>query len=177
MTNSKPPALNILLEANDEACTKYAQWNPGNKGRYCQNHFWLWQQQINTHHPVDDRMVADNEGIIVNTSTRVCQEESFWDQATMQARSTNPVDPRRENNGIIVNESIRIQEEESICCFPNQHCQGEPPKIIPREWKQQQTIMTMTLMHPLAFSKRKRLSLHQARHNFLWMRIGFYVKP
>jgi hypothetical protein len=56
-----------------EACKKFGQWTPGNSELYCQKHFQLWQQQINTCHPGDDRMGAHNNDIIVDWSTSIRQ--------------------------------------------------------------------------------------------------------
>ena len=79
---------------------------------------------------------AHNDGIIVGASTSVCQEEMNVNQPSMQQRSTNPVDTRRNNDGMIVNESISVQQEESIVTQITvqprsaiQHCQHEPPII------------------------------------------------
>ncbi len=58
-----------------EACEKFVQWTPGNSKHYCQKHFQLWQQQINTHHLGDDRTGVHNNGIIVNASTSIWQQE------------------------------------------------------------------------------------------------------
>jgi hypothetical protein len=97
-----------------EACKKNAQWTPGNSERYCQKHFRLWQQQINTCHPGDDIMGAHNNGIIINASTSIRQEEMNGNQPSAQPRSANPVDTSTHNDGIIVNEPISIQQEQSI---------------------------------------------------------------
>jgi hypothetical protein len=97
-----------------EACMKFAQWAPGNSESFCQKHFRLWQQQINTHYPGDDRTAAHNDGIIINASTSVWQEAMNGDQLFMQPCSANPVDTTRHNNGMIVNESIRAAHNDSI---------------------------------------------------------------
>jgi hypothetical protein len=49
---------------DSEACIKFAQWTPGNSECFCQKHFRLCQQQINTRHPGDDRTAAHNDGCI-----------------------------------------------------------------------------------------------------------------
>ncbi len=66
-----------------EACKKFAQWTPGNSERYCQKHFRLWQQQINTRCPGDDRTRAHNDGIIVNASTSIWQQEMNGNQPSV----------------------------------------------------------------------------------------------
>jgi hypothetical protein len=63
-----------------EACMKFAQWTPGNSERFCQEHFPLWQRQINTCHPGDDRTAAHNDGIIIDASTSIQQEEMNGNQ-------------------------------------------------------------------------------------------------
>jgi hypothetical protein len=55
-------------------------------------------------------MVSHNNGIIVNVSTSIWQEEMNRDQPSMQPCSTNPVDTTRHNNGMIINESIRAAQ-------------------------------------------------------------------
>jgi hypothetical protein len=57
------------------ACKKIAQWTPGNSEHYCQKHFRLWQQQINTCRLGDDRTGAHNDGIIVDASNSIWQQE------------------------------------------------------------------------------------------------------
>ncbi len=99
---------------DSEACKKIAQWTPGNSERYCQKHVWLWQQQINTCRPGDDRTGAHNNGIIVDASTSIWQQEKNGNQPSMQPCSANPVDTITHNNGIIVNESISVQQEQWI---------------------------------------------------------------
>jgi hypothetical protein len=59
-------------------------------------------------------MAAHNNGIIVNASTSIWQEEMNGDQPSTQPRSTNPVDTTRHNNGMIVNESIRAAHNDGI---------------------------------------------------------------
>ncbi len=127
---------------------------------------------------------AHNDGIIFNASTSIRQEEMNGDQPSTQPCSANPVDTRRNNNGMIVNKSISVQQEESIVhqetvqpCSAIQHCQNESPNINPQEWKEQQTIMTFTSVHPLAFSRRKGLLLNQTKNNFPRMMICISVKP
>ena len=68
----------------------------------------LWQQQISTCHPGDDRTAVHNDGIIVDASTSVWQEEMNGDQLFGQPPSTNPVDMTRHIDGMIINESIRV---------------------------------------------------------------------
>jgi hypothetical protein len=97
-----------------EACMKFAQCTPGNSEHFCQKHFQLWQQQINTCHLGGDRTTAHNNGIIVNASTSVRQEEMNGDQPSAQPRSANPVDTTRHNDGMIVNEYIRAAHNDGI---------------------------------------------------------------
>jgi hypothetical protein len=80
--------------------------------------------------------VAHNDGIIIGASTSIRQEETNGDQLSMQPRSANSVDTRRNNNGMIINESIIVQQEESIVTQATvhprstiQHCQNELPNI------------------------------------------------
>jgi hypothetical protein len=101
-------------EVDGEACMKFAQRTPGNSERYCQKHFQLWQQEIYIPHPGDDRTGAHNDGIIVDASTSIRQQEINGNQPSAQPRSANPVDTSTHNDGIIVNEPIRIQQEQSI---------------------------------------------------------------
>jgi hypothetical protein len=54
-----------------EAFKKNVQLTPGTSERYCQKHFRLWQQQIDTRCPGDDRTGAHNNGIIVDASTSI----------------------------------------------------------------------------------------------------------
>jgi hypothetical protein len=97
-----------------EACMKFVHWTPGNSESFCQKHFRLWQWQINTRHPGYDRTAAHNDGIIIDASTSVLQEEMNWDQPSTQPRSANPVDTTRHNNGMTVNESIRAAHTNGI---------------------------------------------------------------
>ncbi len=97
-----------------EACKKIVQWTPGNSERYCQKQFQLWQQQINTRQPGDDRMGAHNNGTIDNASTSIRQQEMNGNQPFAQPDSANPVDTSTHNNGMIVNEPISAQQEQSI---------------------------------------------------------------
>jgi len=119
-----------------EACKKNVQRTPGNSERYCQKHFRLWQQQINTHRPGDDRTGAHNDGIIVDASTSIRQQEMNGNQPSAQPHSVNTVDTSTHNDGIIVNEPINIQQEQSIVTQETvqphsviQHSQHEPPNI------------------------------------------------
>jgi hypothetical protein len=105
-------------------------------------------------------------------------------QPSLQPCSANQLDTSTHTNGIIVNVPISVQQEQSIVTQETvqlhsviQHSQHEPPNIDSARVKQQQTIMTITLMHLLAWSKRKGLSLHQPRNNFPRMRICISVKP
>ncbi len=59
-------------------------------------------------------MAAHNDGIIVNASTSVWQEEMNGDQPSVQPCSTNLVDTARHNNGMIVNEFIRVAHNDGI---------------------------------------------------------------
>jgi hypothetical protein len=77
-------------------------------------HFQMWQQQINTRHPGDDRMAAHNNGIIVHASTSFRQEEMNGNQPSAQPRSVNPVYTPRHNDDMIVNESIRVAHNNDI---------------------------------------------------------------
>ncbi len=79
--------------------------------RYCQKHFLLWQQQINSRCLGDDRTGAHNAGIIIDASR---QQEMNGNQPSAQPRSANPVDTNTHHDGIIVNEPISIQQEQSI---------------------------------------------------------------
>jgi hypothetical protein len=63
-----------------EVCKKIVQWIPGNSERYCQKHFQLWQQQINTCHSGDDRTGVHNDGIIDDASTSIRQQEMNGNQ-------------------------------------------------------------------------------------------------
>jgi hypothetical protein len=99
---------------DSEACKKNVQWTPGNSECYCQKYFRLWQQQINTRHLGDDRTGAHNNGIILNASTSIWQQEMNHNQLFAQPCSTNPVDTSTHNDGIIVNELISVQQEQSI---------------------------------------------------------------
>ncbi len=104
-------------------------------------------------------------------------------QPSTQPHSTNPVNTSTHNDGIIVNEPISVQQEQLIVTqetvqphwfsIVNMNHQI----LILQEWKHQQTILTITSMHLLAFSKWKGLLLHQPRNNFPWMRICVSVKP
>jgi hypothetical protein len=121
---------------NGEARKKKLQWTPGNSECYCQKHLQLWQQQINTCRPGDDRTRAHNNGIIVDASTSIWQQEMNGNQPSAQSCSTNPVDTSTLNDGIIVNEPISIQQEQSIVTQETvqphsmiQHSQHEPPNI------------------------------------------------
>ncbi len=115
---------------------KFAQWTPGNSEHFFQKHFQLWQQQINTRHPGDDRMVAHNDCIIIDASTSIWQEEMNGDQPSMQPCSTNPVDTTRHNNGMIVNESIRVAHNNGIIVgastsVPQDELNGDQPSAQP----------------------------------------------
>ncbi len=119
-----------------EACNKIVQWTPGNSERYCQKKNWLWQQQINTRHPGYDRTGAHNDGIIVDASTSIRQQEMNGNQPCAQPRFVNPVDTSTQNDGIIVDEPIRVQQEQSIVTQETlqphsviQHSQHELPNI------------------------------------------------
>jgi hypothetical protein len=97
---------------------------------------WLWQQQIHTCRPGDDRTGAHNKLIIVNASTSIQQQEINGNQPSAQPRSANTVDTSTHNNGIIVNEPISVQQEQSIITQETvqphsviQHSQHELPNI------------------------------------------------
>jgi hypothetical protein len=128
--------LKCRYVVDGEACKKFAQWIPGNSERYCQKHFQLWQQQVNTRHLGDDRTGAHNNGIIMDESTSIWQQEMNGNQPFAQPRSANPVDTSTHNNGIIVKEPISIQQEQSIVTQETvqphsviQRSQHEPPNI------------------------------------------------
>ncbi len=59
-------------------------------------------------------MAAHNNGIIVNASTSIWQDEMNGDQPSAPPHSTNPVDTTRHNNGMIINESIRVVHNDGI---------------------------------------------------------------
>ncbi len=59
-------------------------------------------------------MAAHNDGIIVDASTSIWQEEMNGDQLSVQPRSANPVDTTRHNDGMIFNESIRAAHNNGI---------------------------------------------------------------
>jgi hypothetical protein len=121
---------------DSEACKKIAQWTPGNSECYCQKHFQLWQQQIYTRRRGDDRTGAHNDGIIIDSSTSIRQQEVNGNQPSAQPRSANPVDTSIHNDDIIVIEPISVQQEQSIVTQETvqphsviQHSQHEPPNI------------------------------------------------
>jgi hypothetical protein len=58
--------------------------------------------------------VAHNDGIIIDASTSIWQEEMNGDQPSAQPLSTTPVDTSRHNNGMIVNDSIRVAHNDGI---------------------------------------------------------------
>jgi hypothetical protein len=64
-------------------------------------------------------MGAHNNGIIVNASTSIWQQEMNGNQPSAQPCSANPVDTSTHNDGIIVNESISIQQEKINCYSGN----------------------------------------------------------
>jgi hypothetical protein len=81
-------------------------------------------------------MGAHNNGIIVDASTSIRQQEMNGSQPFTQPRSANPVDTSTHNDGIIVNEPISVQQEQSIVAQETvqphsvfQHSQHEPPNI------------------------------------------------
>jgi hypothetical protein len=167
-----------------EACKTFVQWTPGNSERYCQKHFRLWQQQINTRHLGDDRMGAHNDGIIVDASTSIWQEIMNGNQLFTQPGSVNPVDTSTHNDGIIVNKPISVQQEQSIVTQETvqphsviQYSQHELPNIDSARVESAADNNDNHVDASLAFSKRKRLLLHQPRNNFPWMRICISVKP
>jgi hypothetical protein len=129
-------------------------------------------------------MGLHNNGIIINASTSIWQQEMNGNQPSAQPRSMNPVDISTHSDGKIGNESISIQQEQSILTQKTvqphsviQHSQHEPPNIDSARVETAADNMTITSMHLLAFSKRKGLSLHQPRNNFPRMRICVSVKP
>jgi hypothetical protein len=86
--------------------------------------------------PGDDRMVAHNNGIIINASISIWQEEMNGHQLLMQPHSTNPVDTTRHNNRMIVKESIRVAHNNGIIvrAFASQQeeMNGDQPSAQPR---------------------------------------------
>jgi hypothetical protein len=82
-------------------------------------------------------MVAHNDGIIVDASTILWQEEMNGDQLSAQPRSANPVDTTRHNNGMIVNESIRAAHNDGIIVgastsIQQEEMNGDQPSMQPR---------------------------------------------
>ncbi len=160
------------------------QWTPGNSERYCQKHFQLWQQQINTCRSRDDRAGAHNNGIIVDASTSIWQEEINGNQPSAQPHSANPVDTSTHNDGIIVNEPISVQQEHSIVTQETvqphsviQHSQHEPPNI---NSARAETAADNNDNHVDASSgikQEERVLLQQPRNDFPQMRICISVKP
>jgi hypothetical protein len=73
----------------------------------------------------DDRMVAHNDGFIVNALTSIWQEEINGDQPFAQPRSANPVDATRHNDGMIVNEYIRAAHNNGIIVSASTSIQQE----------------------------------------------------
>jgi hypothetical protein len=52
------------------ACTKYAQWTPGNKGCYCHKHFKKTSKKPTTCLLVDDTRGINDNGIVINASSK-----------------------------------------------------------------------------------------------------------
>jgi hypothetical protein len=82
-------------------------------------------------------MAAHNDGIILNASTRVPQEEMNGDQPSAQPCSVNPVNTTRHIDGMIVNESIRVVHNDGIIVggstsVRQEEMNGDQPSTQPR---------------------------------------------
>jgi hypothetical protein len=79
---------------------------------------------------MDDRTAAHNNGIIVDASTCIQQEELNEFQPSVQPRSANPVGTTRHNNGMIINESIRAAHNNGIS-VQQEEMNGDQPSTQP----------------------------------------------
>jgi hypothetical protein len=87
--------------------------------------------------------VAHNDGIIVDASTSIWQEEMNWDQPSAQPRSANPVDTTRLNDGMIINESISVAHNNGIFVDAStsvwqEEMNGDQPSMQPHSTKKKQ---------------------------------------
>jgi hypothetical protein len=128
--------------------------------------------------------VAHNNGIIVDASTSVWQEEMNGDQPSTQPHSANPVDTRRNNNGMITNESISIQQEQSILPQATvqprsaiQYCQNEPPNINFTSVERAADNNDIHVDASSGIQQEERVITASTKEQLLWMMIHVIMKP